>query len=142
MSVKDSPNKVSRILVVDDEELILRVLKDMLEPNGYKVTAVNNGAEAIEIVRKEKPDLILMDIMMPVTDGYTACSVLKSDENTRRIPLIMLTGLGFDMNKRLGEELKADGYLVKPVFLDELLKTVAKYVEGKERKNENFDSRP
>jgi CheY-like chemotaxis protein len=118
-----------KVLIVDDDVRILRVLNDILIPNGYDVLLAKNGREAIEIVRKEIPDLILMDIMMPVTDGYTACSIIKSDKITSHIPLIMLTGIGFELNKKLGEQLKADGYLVKPVSIENLLDTVRKFLE-------------
>jgi len=119
-----------KVLVVDDDERILRVLNDMLIPNGYDVVLAKNGTEAIEITRKELPDIILMDIMMPVTDGYTACSVLKSDERTRQIPLIMLTGIGFELNKKFSEQLNADGYLVKPVSLEKLLDTLSSFISN------------
>jgi CheY-like chemotaxis protein len=116
-----------RILVVDDDEKILKVFSDMLTPNGYEVVTAKNGAEGINLARNELPGLILMDIMMPEIDGYTACSVLKKDDKTKKIPLIMVTGIGFELNKRLSEQLDADGYLVKPVSIDTLLDTVNRF---------------
>jgi len=114
-------------LVVDDDEKILKVFSDMLTPNGYEVVTAKNGAEGINLARNELPGLILMDIMMPEIDGYTACSVLKKDDKTKKIPLIMVTGIGFELNKRLSEQLDADGYLVKPVSIDTLLDTVNRF---------------
>lgn len=118
-----------KVLVVDDDIRILRVLQDMLIPNGYEVLLAENGTEAIEIAQREKPDLILMDIMMPITDGYTACSILKSGKNTSKIPLIMLTGVGFELNKKLSKQLNADDYLVKPISIEILLETIRRYIK-------------
>jgi len=124
----NSNRKRDRILIVDDDERILRVVGDMLTPNGYKVLFAKNGSEAITIARKKQPGLILMDILMPETDGYTACSTLKSDEKTRRIPVVMLTAVGYELNKRLSKSLNADGYLVKPISVEVLLDTVKRFL--------------
>ena len=118
----------NRILIVDDDERILRVVGDMLTPNGYDVLFAKNGSEAITIARKKQPGLILMDILMPETDGYTACSILKSDEKTKRIPVVMLTAVGHELNKQLSKNLNADGYLVKPISIEVLLDTVKRFL--------------
>ncbi len=118
-----------RILLVDDDETILKVFKDILIPNGYSVITAKNGNEAIAVAQSQQPGLILMDIMMPVTDGYTACSILKSDDKTKSIPLIMVTGINYELNKKLSERLNADGYIVKPVSIETLLDTVSKFIK-------------
>lgn len=118
--------KRKKVLVVDDDERILRVVRDMLTPNGYEVLLARDGSEAVTMARKDQPRLIFMDILMPEMDGYTACSILKSDEKTKRIPLVMLTALGYEMNKEISERLNADGYLVKPVLVEVLLDTINK----------------
>lgn len=118
--------KRKKVLVVDDDERILRVVRDMLTPNGYEVLLARDGSEAVTMARKDQPRLIFMDILMPEMDGYTACSILKSDEKTKRIPLVMFTALGYEMNKELSERLNADGYLVKPVLVEVLLDTINK----------------
>jgi DNA-binding response OmpR family regulator len=122
--------KRGKILLVDDDERISRVMGDMLTPNGFEVLLARDGEEAIKMAREEQPGLILMDILMPNTDGYTACSILKSDENTKRIPLVMLTGVDHELNKKLSERLNADGYLVKPISLDILLNTVDRFLKS------------
>jgi two-component system alkaline phosphatase synthesis response regulator PhoP len=118
----------SNILIVDDDEQILRFFEDTLIPNGYKIVLARNGLEAIKIALDEKPGLILMDIMMPETDGYTACYILKSDERTKHIPLVMISGIDYELNKKLSERLNADDYLVKPVLVDDLLNTVNRFI--------------
>jgi two-component system, OmpR family, alkaline phosphatase synthesis response regulator PhoP len=118
----------SKILIADDDEHILRILEDILIPNGYKIVLARNGLEAINIALDENPGLILMDIMMPETDGYTACYILKSDERTKNIPLVMISGISYELNKKLSERLNADGYLVKPILVDDLLNTVNRFI--------------
>jgi len=118
----------NKILVADDDEQILRVVKDMLTPNGYTVLVARDGAEAITVARNEHPGLILMDIFMPNLDGYIACSILKSDKKTEQIPIVMLSAVDFELNKKLSEELNADGYVVKPVLLEMLIKTVNQFL--------------
>jgi CheY-like chemotaxis protein len=121
--------KRGKILVVDDDEKISRVMGDMLAPNGFEVLLARDGEEAVKMARAEQPGLILMDILMPNTDGYTACSILKSDERTKRIPLVMLTGVDHQLNRRLSEKLNADGYLVKPISLEILINTVGQFLK-------------
>jgi len=120
----NSNRKRNKILVVDDDERLLHMLRDMLSANGYEVLLAKDGAQAVTVARKEQPGLILMDILMPEMDGYTACSILKSDEKTKRIPLVMLTAVGYEMNKKLSEDLNADDYLEKPVSVGILVDTV------------------
>ncbi|MBN1644055.1 MAG: response regulator [Dehalococcoidales bacterium] len=118
----------NKILVADDDERILQVIRDMLMPNRYEVLLAKDGAEAIEIAQNEQPGLILMDILMPNIDGYTACNAIKSDAKTRHIPIIMLTAVSYELNKKLSERLKADFYLVKPVALDTLLAIIHRFL--------------
>jgi len=128
MAMTSSNRKRDKILIVDDDERILRVLGDMLTPNGYEVLLARDGAEAIAVARNKQPGLILMDILMPETDGYAACNILKSDEKTKQIPVVMLTAVGYELNKRLSESLNADGYLVKPISVELLLETVKRFL--------------
>ena len=86
----------------------------------YIVLQASDGEEAINIISIQKPDLIMMDIMMPKIDGYTACSIIKADPVTKVIPVVMLTALGHELNKKLAQEIGADGYITKPFSLQEL----------------------
>ncbi len=112
-----------RILVVDDD-LVDRILLRKILSKNYIVTEASNGKEALDLARSEKPALILMDIMMPEIDGYSACSMIKRDPLTAEIPVVMLTGLKSELNIRLAGEMGASGYLTKPFNQQELLDTI------------------
>ncbi len=115
-----------KVLIVDDELYIRLLVNDALSRD-YIVLEASDGEKEIDIIRTQKPDLILMDILMPNLDGYTACCEIKKDEATRAIPVVMLTGVGHELNKKLAQEMGADGYITKPFNLQELLDTVKRY---------------
>ena len=115
-----------KILIVDDE-LYIRQLVNSALSRDYAVLEASDGEEAIDVTRTQKPDLILMDVLMPNLDGYTACYEIKKDQATRAIPVVMLTGIGHELNKKLAQELGADGYITKPFNLQDLLDTVKQY---------------
>ncbi len=112
-----------KILIVDDESNIRLLVSSMLNQD-YIVIHAGDGDEAIAIAKRQKPDLILMDIMMPRMDGYAACSVIKADPALKKIPVVMLTGVGHELNKKLAKEVGADGYTTKPFSRAELLEAV------------------
>jgi two-component system alkaline phosphatase synthesis response regulator PhoP len=104
------------ILVVDDESDIVDILKYNLEKeNEYTVHAAYNGTEALAIAKKEKPDLILLDIMMPGMNGFEICKNLKSEPETKRIPVIFLTSKENEIDEIVGLEIGADDYIQKPI---------------------------
>ncbi len=113
-----------KILVVDDEPNIARILAYELKKENYTVLLANDGAEALEISKKELPDLIISDIMMPKMDGYELCRHLKENPTLKAIPFIFLTAKTGDENKVYGVSIGAQKYLIKPVNKDELLKAV------------------
>ena len=117
-----------KILIADDEPSIRLLVSSMLGKD-YTVLEVSDGQEAINIARSQKPDLILMDIMMPKVDGYTACSALKTDQTTKKIPVVMVTGVGHELNKKLANEIDADGYITKPFSLQSLLDTIGPFLK-------------
>ncbi|MFC1977129.1 PleD family two-component system response regulator [Chloroflexota bacterium] len=119
---------VKVILVVEDEAKSLRLARDLLQMTGYKTIEASNGRQGIELAKSEKPDLILMDIMMPEMDGYTACHAIKSDKATKAIPVVMLTSLDYKLNKELGRDVGADGYMTKPVNRQELLDVINRFL--------------
>lgn len=116
-----------RILIVDDEPNIRLLVATILGGN-YDVTEAKDGREAVDIASREMPDLILMDIMMPNVDGYTACTAIKANPETRLIPVVMLTGVGYELNRKLAEKVGADGYVTKPFTRQDLLAIVGRFV--------------
>jgi len=112
-----------KILIADDEQSIRLLVRRLLSQN-YIVLEASDGEEAIDIARRENPGLILMDIMMPKVDGYTACYQIKKDQATKAIPVVMLTGVGHELNKKLSFEVGAKGYITKPFSLQDLLDVI------------------
>jgi len=114
----------AKVLVVDDEEYIQHILNFSFGAEGYEVITASDGEEAIAKAKREKPDVIVLDIMMPKMDGYEACKRLKSDPETRAIPVILLTAKGREADRRLGSEAGADDYVVKPFSPGRLIERV------------------
>jgi two-component system, OmpR family, alkaline phosphatase synthesis response regulator PhoP len=113
-----------KILAVDDEEHIQELIKFNLENSGYKVICCGNGMEALKIAKSEKPDLVLLDVMLPGIDGYDVCKEIRKDNNISNIPIIMITAKSEELDKILGLELGADDYITKPFSVRELLARV------------------
>lgn len=103
-----------RILIVDDEEDILNVLRFRLEANNYEVLSASNGQEGLNKARSMKPDLIILDLMLPKLDGYKICRILKFDESYKAIPIIIFTASAQKKDEELGMEMGADAYIAKP----------------------------
>lgn len=112
------------ILVVDDQPINVQLLKRKLEREGIRVVAAYNGLEALEMVRKDKPDLILLDVMMPDMDGIEVCQRLQGNEDTRGIPVIFITARTGKDSKLEGLGVGAVDYITKPIDLDETLARV------------------
>lgn len=102
------------ILIVEDEESLLKLESILLSSKGYKVTGVRDGLAALSEIEKSKPDLILLDIMMPGIDGFEVCRRIKEDPNTRDIPVVMLTAKKSTADQAKGAEVGADAYMTKP----------------------------
>ncbi|MBM6820367.1 response regulator transcription factor [Clostridium saudiense] len=113
-----------KILVVDDEEHIAELISYNLTSNGYKVITANNGNDAVKLAVEEKPNLILLDLMIPGKDGYDVCKDVRSNSEIRNTPIIMLTAKSEELDKILGLELGADDYITKPFSVRELLARV------------------
>ncbi len=109
---------MSRILIVDDEPDIITLISRYAEREGYEVVTAEDGSQAIDICRKEDFDLIVMDIMMPDTDGFTACKKIKEFKD---IPVIMLSARGTEFDKLFGFEVGVDDYVTKPFSPRELM---------------------
>lgn len=113
-----------KILIVDDEEHILELLKFNIKNAGYEVVTANNGLDGVKIAKEEKPDLVLLDLMLPGMDGYDVCKEIKKNKETSNTAIIMLTAKGEELDKILGLELGADDYMTKPFSIRELLARV------------------
>jgi len=103
-----------KILVVDDEIYIVHILDFSLGMEGYEVLTALDGEQAIEKARSEHPDLIVLDIMMPKLDGYETCKILKAGDDTKSIPVILLSAKGRNVDQKIGFEVGADDYITKP----------------------------
>jgi len=120
-------NDKQKILVADDELYIRLLVRDILEPE-FTVLEASNGEEAVNVACKEQPDLVMMDILMPKLDGYTACYAIKNNELTKDIPVVMLTGVGHELNRQLSQEMGATAYITKPFNPEDLLDKARQYV--------------
>jgi len=113
--------KLAKILIVDDEAPIIEILSYNLKKAHYEVVIAQDGEEALEKARRELPDLIILDLLLPGLDGLDVCRILRSE---RQVPIIMLTALGTEIDRVVGLELGADDYVVKPFSVRELLARV------------------
>lgn len=103
-----------KILVVDDEPFILKSLTFVLKKEGFHVDSATNGLEALEVIRKEKPDLVFLDIMMPKMNGLEVCQWIRQDPQLRDIHVIILTAKGQEADREKGLQIGADEYMTKP----------------------------
>lgn len=113
--------KRQSILIVEDEEDILELIQYNLSREGYRVSGVRDGEEALDLIRRSNPDLVVLDLMLPGLDGLEICRRLKADEITRAIPVIMVTAKGEESDVVLGLGIGADDYLPKPFSPRELV---------------------
>jgi len=103
-----------RILVVDDEIYIVHILDFSLGMEGYEVLTALDGEQALERLKSDKPDLIVLDIMMPKLDGYEVCKTIKANAATQNIPVILLSAKGRNADQKMGFDVGADDYITKP----------------------------
>ena len=118
------------ILIVEDDPNSRMLARDLLQRFGYAIIEATDGKQGVELAKARKPDLILMDIMMPEMDGLEATRILKADATTKKIPVLALTSYAMKGDKERILEAGCDGYLAKPIDIKELLKIVAEYLSG------------
>ncbi len=111
----------AKILIVDDEKSIVAAVKYNLDKEGFRTVVAYDGARALEMARRELPDLVLLDWMLPEMDGLEVCRTLRRDEKTRHIPIILLTVKSQELDKVVGLEMGADDYVTKPFSFRELI---------------------
>lgn len=123
---------MKKILVVDDERHIVRLIQVNLERQGYNVVTAHDGKEALEKVASEKPDLVVLDVMMPYMDGFEVLRTLRRNPETAELPVIMLTAKAQDMDVFRGYQEGVDMYLTKPFNPQELLTFVRRIFHARE----------
>lgn len=130
-----------KILIVEDEKDIVKMLEYALKKEGFTVVSVRNGLEAVNTAERERPDLVLLDLMLPGMGGLDVCKSLKSDRKTSGIPVIILTAKSQEIDKVIGLELGADDYMTKPFSPRELMariKAVLRRTSGREVTSDVF----
>jgi len=117
-----------RILVVEDQEDNRKIIRDTLAPTDYEIIEAENGEEALAAIAKARPDLILMDIQLPIMDGYTATRQIKADPSLRSIPIIAVTSYALSGEEKKARAAGCDDYIPKPYSPRELLAKVRQYL--------------
>jgi DNA-binding response OmpR family regulator len=121
-----------KILVVDDERMIVAMVKDLLETKQYEVLTAYDGEEGLKKARSAQPDLILLDIMLPKLDGFKVCRLLKFDLKYRKIPILLLSARAADVDRDLSAQVGADAYMVKPFEPQQLLTKISELLKGRD----------
>lgn len=117
-----------KILIVEDEESLLRLESILLTSKGYDVKGVPNGQAALDAIASQKPDLILLDIMLPEIDGFEVCRRIKTAKDTSHIPVIMLTAKKCQDDFSRGQEVGADWYITKPFKSSMVIETIQRFL--------------
>lgn len=119
---------MKKILLAEDEPLILKFVSFRLESLGFKILKAKDGGEALKLVEQEMPDLILLDILMPVMDGYEICKRVKANEKTKHIPVILFTASDPSVVTTKAKEVGASDFIIKPFNPDNLLAKIQKFI--------------
>jgi len=115
---------MTKVLIVDDSQAESNQLKNMLEKNGFEVLSVENGADGVAVAKKELPDVVLMDIVMPGLNGFQATRQITHGDDTSHIPVIIVTNKDQETDRMWGKRQGAKGYLIKPVDESKLVGTI------------------
>jgi len=127
-SGQSAGRRLPHLVVVDDEPSIREICVDVLSSEGYEVSTADNGREAVDLLASEPADLVLMDIMMPVMDGVAACKLIRENEQTRDIPVVIMSASN-NIHSRISElQCVASAVVPKPFDFDQLLDTVRRFV--------------
>jgi len=118
-----------KILIIEDEKQLVEMLKMRLEKEGYSVIVSYDGRDGLEKARTEKPGLVILDLMLPIMDGYKVCALLKKDSRYSKIPIVMFTAKAQDSDRELGMEMGADAYITKPFDAPVLLAKIREFIK-------------
>ena len=124
---------LKKILVVDDDPIVLKLVEEVLKLNGFDVVTAKDGLDCMVMVKKEKPDLIVLDIMMPEINGYDVCRNLKFDDGYKNIPIIILTSRRRELDPRIGTMMGID-YMSKPLDREVFLNKIQRLLGAKAKK--------
>src|ERR1700751_489633 len=116
------------VLIVEDNELNMKLFRDLLEAHGYLTSGTSNGFEALDLVRKMRPDLILMDIQLPQVSGLEVTRWIKDDPDRRPIPVVAVTAFAMKADEERSREGGCEGYLSKPISVGKFIETVRKFI--------------
>ncbi len=120
----------SIVLVVDDEDMTRKLLRLMLERDGFTILEAEDGQQALEVIAESKPDIVILDVMMPNMDGFTTCQELRSQPETADLPIILLSARTQAEAVRTGLQSGADRYMTKPISKPELVQTITDLLAG------------
>ena len=118
-------SKASRILLIDDDPLLIKLAGGILTAEGYDILTSTDAPKGLEMAMKEDVDLIVLDVMIPVINGFNICRLIKSQESRKKIPIVLLTSRDEDADRKLGEEAGANAYIAKPLNREHFLNTIA-----------------
>lgn len=121
---------MSKVLVVEDSVAQQQMISDLLKKSGLKVAVANDGVEALEQMQQNRPDLVVLDIVMPNMNGYEVCRRLKADPKTQNVPVVMCSSKGEEFDRYWGMKQGADAYIAKPFQPTELIGTVKQLLRG------------
>ncbi len=114
----------TRILIIDDDAIVIKLAGAILSSAGYEVISSTDAAVGLEMAMKQKVDLIVLDVMIPVINGFNICRLLKSQEKYKKIPIVLLTSRSQEEDRKIGFEVGADEYIAKPIDRENFLNTV------------------
>jgi len=123
-------NGKKKVLVVDDDPLVVKILRGPLLKAGYDVDVASQGLEALEKVKERRPDLIILDILMPLLDGFKVARFLKFDKRFKDIPIIVLTSRATEGERKIGKQVGADEFLYKPFRIPQVMDVVQRYLNA------------
>jgi DNA-binding response OmpR family regulator len=112
---------MKKVLVIDDDPVLVKMLETRLKANGFEVFVYQDAPKGFEKALEQKPDIIILDVMMPIINGYNFCRLLKTQHEHKHIPVILLTSRSSEDDKKIGEDVGANAYLTKPCDVDDLL---------------------
>lgn len=132
----DHPSNKKKILIVEDNELNMRLFNDLLEAQGYEIIQARQGIEALKQARQHLPDLILMDIQLPEISGLEVTKWIKEDEELKTIPVIAVTAFAMKGDEQRIRESGCEGYIAKPISIGSFLETVKKQLEASDKRSQ------